>query len=62
MTNSEILILFSSINCARLGDGYAPHKPILILLLLERVLNGPRGIKQIAKQLLIEIGTVYSVI
>jgi predicted restriction endonuclease len=40
MTNSEILKLFSSINCARLGDGYAPHKPILILLLLERILNG----------------------
>lgn len=40
MTNSEILNLFRSINCARLGDGYAPHKPILILLLLERVLNG----------------------
>jgi len=40
MTNSEILKLFSSINCARQGDGFAPHKPILILLLLERVLNG----------------------
>ena len=40
MTNSEIIKLFSSINCARLGDGYAPHKPILILLLLERILNG----------------------
>ena len=40
MTNSEILKLFSSINCARLGDGYAPHKPILILLLLEKILNG----------------------
>jgi len=24
MTNSEILNLFSSINCAKLGDGYAP--------------------------------------
>jgi len=40
MTNSEILKLFSSINCARQGDGFAPHKPILILLLLERVLKG----------------------
>jgi predicted restriction endonuclease len=40
MTNSEILKLFSSINCARLADGYAPHKPILVLLLLERILNG----------------------
>ena len=40
MTNSEILHLFSSINCARIGDSYAPHKPILILLLLERILNG----------------------
>lgn len=40
MTNSEILKLFNSINCARLGNGYAPHKPILILLLLERILNG----------------------
>jgi len=40
MTNSEILKLFSSINCARLGDGYTPHKPILILLLLERILKG----------------------
>ena len=40
MTNSEILKLFSSINCARLGVGYAPHKPILILLLLDRILNG----------------------
>lgn len=39
MTNTEILKLFSSINCARLGDSYAPHKPILILLLLERILN-----------------------
>lgn len=40
MTNSEIVKLFSSINCARLGEGYAPHKPILILLLLDRILNG----------------------
>ena len=40
MTNAEIFKLFSAINCARLGDGYAPHKPILILLLLERILNG----------------------
>ena len=40
MTNSEILKLFRSINCARLGDSYAPHKPILILLFLERILNG----------------------
>ena len=40
MTNSEIRKLFSSINCARLGVGYAPHKPILILLLLDRILNG----------------------
>lgn len=40
MTNSEILKLFSSINCARLGTGYAPHKPILILLLLDRILDG----------------------
>lgn len=40
MTNSEIVKLFSSINCARIGEGYAPHKPILILLLLDRVLNG----------------------
>jgi len=40
MTNSEILDLFSSINCAKQGDGYAPHKPILILLLLEKILNG----------------------
>jgi predicted restriction endonuclease len=40
MTNSEILKLFSSINCARLGAGYAPHKPILILLLLDRILDG----------------------
>ena len=40
MTNSEIVKLFSSINCARLGAGYTPHKPILILLLLDRILNG----------------------
>ena len=40
MTNSEIVKLFSSINCARLGEGYAPHKPILILILLDRILNG----------------------
>jgi predicted restriction endonuclease len=40
MTNSEILNQFSSINCARQGDGYAPHKPILILLLLEKILKG----------------------
>jgi putative restriction endonuclease len=40
MNNSEILKLFSSINCARLDDGYAPHKPILVLLLLERLLKG----------------------
>jgi predicted restriction endonuclease len=40
MTNSEIFKIFSAINCARLGEGYAPHKPILILLLLERILNG----------------------
>jgi predicted restriction endonuclease len=40
MTDSEILNQFSSINCARQGDGYAPHKPILILLLLEKILKG----------------------
>ncbi len=40
MSTSEIVKLFSSINCARLGAGYAPHKPILILLLLDRILNG----------------------
>jgi len=40
MTSAEIFKLFGAINCARLGDGYAPHKPILILLLLERILNG----------------------
>jgi predicted restriction endonuclease len=40
MTDLEILKLFSSINCARQGDGFAPHKPILILLLLEQVLKG----------------------
>jgi predicted restriction endonuclease len=40
MTNLEIVKLFSSINCARLGDGFAPHKPILILLLLDQILNG----------------------
>ena len=40
MIAAETLKLFSSIHCARVGDGYAPHKPILILLLLERILNG----------------------
>jgi len=40
MSNSEIIKLFNLINCARLGAGYAPHKPILILLLLDRILNG----------------------
>jgi predicted restriction endonuclease len=40
MTDSEIINQFSSINCARQGDGYAPHKPILILLLLEKILKG----------------------
>lgn len=43
MTDSEILNLFSSINCARQGDGYAPHKPILVLLLLEKILNGHKN-------------------
>lgn len=40
MTDAEILKQFASINCARIGDGYAPHKPILILLLLEKILLG----------------------
>ena len=40
MTETEIIKLFTSINCARQGAGYAPHKPILILLLLEKILNG----------------------
>jgi len=40
MSVTETLKVFSAINCARVGDGYAPHKPILILLLLERILNG----------------------
>ncbi len=40
MTNSVILKLFSSINCARLGAVYVSHKPILILLLLDRILDG----------------------
>ncbi len=44
MTNSEILDLFSSINCARQGDGYAPHKPILILLILEKILSGHQNL------------------
>ncbi len=44
MTNSEILDLFSSINCARQGDGYAPHKPILVLLILEKILSGHQNL------------------
>ncbi len=40
MTEAEIIKLFTSINSARQGTGYAPHKPILILLLLEKILNG----------------------
>jgi len=40
MSNSEIVKLFSAIHCARIGAGYAPHKPILVLLLLERILSG----------------------
>jgi len=44
MTNSEILDLFSSINCAKQGDGYAPHKPILILLILEKILSGHQNL------------------
>ncbi len=40
MTEAEIIKLFTSINCARQGTGYAPHKPILIQLLLEKILNG----------------------
>lgn len=43
MTESEILQQFSAINCARLGNGYAPHKPILILLLLEKILRGHKN-------------------
>ncbi len=39
MTELELLKLFSKINCARIGDRYAPHKPILILLILEKILN-----------------------
>ena len=40
MNTAEITELFTSINCARQGSGYAPHKPILILLLFEKILNG----------------------
>jgi hypothetical protein len=40
MTRREVSELFEQINCARLGDGYAPHKPILVLLLLELIARG----------------------
>ncbi len=40
MNHAEIIKRFSNINCARLGDGYAPHKPILILLVLQKILMG----------------------
>lgn len=40
MNQAEILLLFSRLNCARLGGIYAPHKPVLLLLVLEKILNG----------------------
>jgi len=40
MNHAEIIKRFSNINCARLGDGYAPHKPILVLLVLQKILMG----------------------
>ncbi len=40
MNKTEIIKLFTSINCARQGSSFAPHKPVLILLLLDKILNG----------------------
>lgn len=40
MTRSEVVRLFEGINCARIGDGFAPHKPIVVLLLLEMLAVG----------------------
>jgi predicted restriction endonuclease len=40
MTRSEVLSTFTNVNCARIDAGFAPHKPITILLLLEMVASG----------------------
>jgi predicted restriction endonuclease len=40
MTDGEVLRLFETVNCARLGTGYAPHKPIVMLLALEMLVHG----------------------
>jgi putative restriction endonuclease len=34
---AQIIDIFRGIKCAPLGNGFAPHKPILILLILNRV-------------------------
>jgi len=40
MTRSEVVTLFESMKCDRHGAVYAPHKPILVLLLLEMIATG----------------------
>jgi putative restriction endonuclease len=40
MNEREVVQSFTEMNCARLDDGFAPHKPILILLLLEMIARG----------------------
>ena len=40
VTHSEILQIFAGVRVARQGDRYAPHKPLVLLLLLEKILNG----------------------
>ncbi len=50
----EILELFGKIRTHRRGDQRAPHKPLLVLLALQRILrgeNGPIAYSDVAKQL-----------
>jgi hypothetical protein len=39
MTESEVRRVFEGMNAAQLVGGFAPHKPIMALLLLEMIAN-----------------------
>ena len=39
MNSAQVIEIFKGIKCAPLGVGFAPHKPILILLILNRILS-----------------------
>ena len=38
MTSAQIIELFTGINCAPVAGGFAPHKPILLLLVLNKLI------------------------